>query len=681
MKNFNFYLIGLALVAILFTSCEKEDEGINGDNANVKVSTLSFGSVLNDMVKSRNELKNHLSTIPECIEGAPSYVQVALMDEDGNWVSGEDGDEGQYIEIPVNYDSDGDIWFTDESMDLELPQGMYTLEYFGVMTEGDEVLWIAPRDNDDYGPVGFQDFVKEALPLSIDLRNGVKKYVEVEVICFDDRFVNEYGYLFFDIQTNETITLCVFGNYCDESGRHYPANFRMNVWTYSGDAEQPKGAPLYDEANPYINEVGTHQDTGDDYAEPLCVALPNGEGEDWYYAEIYLIDFNSGDDEGELIRSGVFSDTDVMNLYNNDGETNEYYHFREGNCNMTDSPDMLDIDNGNGSIGDLEPEGPAPEWGPTITDPMLVVIEKFMSYDVPPLPTLTAEEARQQPSIADAYLDVIEEYNLPVPNMNVDTMGVSIPVDGGQIHGRIYTPNTGKESYPVIVYYHGGGWVIAGIDTYDASIRALANKADAIVVAAAYRQAPEYTFPTAHNDAYAAYQWTLENSQSFNGDSERVAVVGESAGGNLAAAVSLMARNNNEQLPVHQALVYPIANHDFTTPSYLEYQDALPLNSPLMQWFFDKYLNNPAEGEDPLISLVDADLSGLPSTTIIGAEIDPLQSEGQQLAQNLIAAGVETTYELYIGVTHEFFGMAAVVPKADEAQDLVAAELREAFND
>src|SRR5680860_37067 len=131
MKNLKFYFTSIALVVLMFSSCSK-DENLTENDAETNISTLSFGAILNDMVEKQAALKNHLNTIPECIEGEPAYVQVALQDEEGNWVVGENGDEGGYIEIPVNYDEDGDIWFTDESMDLELPEGIYTLEYFGV---------------------------------------------------------------------------------------------------------------------------------------------------------------------------------------------------------------------------------------------------------------------------------------------------------------------------------------------------------------------------------------------------------------------------------------------------------------------------------------------------------------------------------------------------------------------
>ena len=181
---------------------------------------------------------------------------------------------------------------------------------------------------------------------------------------------------------------------------------------------------------------------------------------------------------------------------------------------------------------ELKPANPKPEWGKDLTDPIAVVIEKLKSYNAPPLVSLSAEEVRKQPSPADATLAVMTEHNLPMPPNNVDTMGKDIPVQGGQIHLRIYTPKTGKDAYPVIVYYHGGGWVIADLNTYNASAQGLANQVEAVVVSVAYRQAPEHKFPTAHNDSYAAYQWTVKNAASIKGDPKRIAVVGESAGGN-----------------------------------------------------------------------------------------------------------------------------------------------------
>ena len=324
----------------------------------------------------------------------------------------------------------------------------------------------------------------------------------------------------------------------------------------------------------------------------------------------------------------------------------------------------------------IQPKGAKPSWGPTITPQMLTVIETLDTIAPAPIHTLTPQQARQQPSPADAVMRVMRNFNIPTPPMNVDTMGRDIPVTGGMIHLRLYTPKTGKASYPVIVYYHGGGWVIATIDTYNASAQALAEKTDAIVVSVEYRKGPEFKFPTAHNDAFAAYQWSLKNASTFKGDSTRMAVAGESAGGNLAITVSMMARDGGIRKPLHILSVYPVASNNPATPSKLQYTTAKPLSTPDLPWFLGHYLNSLDESASPLISLVNANLSGLPKTTIIAAEIDPLLSEGKTLADKLQAANVAVRYQFYMGVTHEFFGMASVVPEARDAQNVAAEELK-----
>lgn len=329
---------------------------------------------------------------------------------------------------------------------------------------------------------------------------------------------------------------------------------------------------------------------------------------------------------------------------------------------------------------ELKPANQKPDWGKDMTDPMAVVIEKLVGYNAPPLVSLSAKEARKQPTPADAAMDVMKENNIPTPPSNIDITNKTITVKDGTIPIRIYTPKTGKDSYPVIIYYHGGGWVIADLDTYNASAEGLANQVEAVVVSVAYRQGPEHKFPTAHNDCYAAYEWAVKNTSSIKGDPNKIAVVGESAGGNLAAAVSMMARDKGLQLPVHEVLVYPIAGYDFNTESYKESEKVKPLDSGLMKWFFENYLNNSADGKSPMISLVTADLKGLPPTTIIGAQYDPLRTEGKTLADNLTKAGVKTDYKLYNGTTHEFFGMAAIVPEAKDAQKMVASQLKTAFD-
>ena len=345
------------------------------------------------------------------------------------------------------------------------------------------------------------------------------------------------------------------------------------------------------------------------------------------------------------------------------------------------SCDKNDDDN-NPSTSDIKPKGAAPVWGPDITPQMLTVVEKIEELsDTTPLHTLTVAQARVAPSAADAALAVQADFKIPTPVSKSDTSGVEIPVsDGSSIHARIFTPRTGKSSYPVIVYYHGGGFVIATVDTYKSSAQALAEKTDAIVVSVEYRKAPEFTFPTAHNDAYDAYTWVLHNGTTFKGDTAKVALAGESAGGNLAAATSMKAAEMGIKRPLYQVLVYPVANNDTTTASATTYKDAIPLGRSELTWFYEKYTPVPSQGDDPRISLVDqAVLTNMPPTTIIAAELDPLQTEGKQLADKLTAAGITVTYQLYKGVTHEFFGMNTVIPEANQAEDLAASKLKDAL--
>lgn len=328
----------------------------------------------------------------------------------------------------------------------------------------------------------------------------------------------------------------------------------------------------------------------------------------------------------------------------------------------------------------LKPAGPAPEWGKTIHPEMQAVIEKLVSYGDKPIESLSAIDARKNHTPTDAVMDLIKENNMTLPAPGVDTAGKDIPVTGGNVHLRIYTPKTGTAPFPVIVYYHGGGFVIADLDVYNASAQGLAEQVGAVVVSVAYRLAPEKKFPTAHNDSFAAYEWVLKNAASIKGDPKKVAVVGESAGGNLAANVSIMARDKKIMVPVHEVLVYPIAQADMTTKSYQAYANAKPLNKAMMAWFTEKYVTAMAEAKDPRISLVNANLKGLPATTIITAEIDPLNSDGLMLADKLKAAGVMVEHKNYEGVTHEFFGMAAVVPEAKQAQAYAAEQLIKAFS-
>lgn len=347
------------------------------------------------------------------------------------------------------------------------------------------------------------------------------------------------------------------------------------------------------------------------------------------------------------------------------------------NTKTTTSTDSLATDSAANKT--LKPAGPPPAWGQSIKPEMQAVIEKLAGYGDKPIETLSATAARKNHTPTDAVMDLIKANNIAVPEPKVDTTGKDIDVAGGKVHLRIYTPKSGTGPFPVIVYYHGGGFVIANLDVYNASAQGLAEQVNAIVVSVAYRLAPENKFPTAHNDAFAAYEWTVKNAASLKGDPAKIAVVGESAGGNLAANVSIMARDKNIMVPVHEVLVYPIAQANMNTESYKMYANAKPLNKAMMTWFTEKYLTTMIEAQNPKISLVNAKLKGLPPTTIITAEIDPLHDDGTMLANKLAEAGVKVSSRNYEGVTHEFFGMAAVVPEAKAAQAYAAEQLKAAF--
>lgn len=199
-----------------------------------------------------------------------------------------------------------------------------------------------------------------------------------------------------------------------------------------------------------------------------------------------------------------------------------------------------------------------------------------------------------------------------------------------------------------------------------------------MVVSVDYRLSPENKFPAAHDDAYATYEWALRNAASIKGDPTKVAVAGESAGGNLAVATALTAKQRGAKMPVAILSVYPIASGDTVSASYVENANAKPLNRAMMSWFFDKYVT-PAQRQDPRINLLGADFSGFPPTTIINAQIDPLRTEGESLAERMRSTGVAVEQRTFPGVNHEFFGMAAAVDAARDAQMMAGNALKTAF--
>lgn len=337
----------------------------------------------------------------------------------------------------------------------------------------------------------------------------------------------------------------------------------------------------------------------------------------------------------------------------------------------------------------IQPTGSKPSYAPAINDQMQAVIEQFTAFNDPALPTLSARQARMTHSVTDAVNALLAKNNRSAPSPAVTVSQQVLPKlytagsapDGVPV--RIYTPTAAATgARPGIVYLHGGGWVIGSLDVYEPSAQALAERTGAVVVSVDYRLASETMnkFPAAHEDSYAAYKWVHDNAASININPAKIAIAGESAGGNMAAAVCILARERGLALPIHELLVYPVADNNLNTASYQQYANAVPLNKPGILFFTGLYFNTPADGDNRLISLVDvADLKGLPPTTIIAAEIDPLQTEGQSLRDKLTAAGVNVDYTLYVGTTHEFFGTYAVVPPANDAQNHAADRLKTAF--
>ncbi len=243
-----------------------------------------------------------------------------------------------------------------------------------------------------------------------------------------------------------------------------------------------------------------------------------------------------------------------------------------------------------------------------------------------------------------------------------------IPGPGGDLPVRIYTP-AAPGPLPVLVYFHGGGWVLGDLDSSDATCRALANRVPCLVVSVDYRLAPEHKFPAPVEDAVAATRWAVANTAAFNGDPARLAVGGLSAGATLAAVVTLAARDLNLRA---QILTAPVADHAMDTASYAANADGYGLTRVKMEWFWRHYLAAPADGQHPHASPLRApDLRGLPPAFVLTAEYDPLRDEGEAYAQRLRAAGVSVAHRRFAGMVHSFMG--------PEALPAIAQHLRAAF--
>lgn len=297
------------LFAFLFTSCSKDENSPIDDS---EKATLSFGAILSDLASKNSDKQSNkqvdVSDLPECSDAQPAYVTVVLS-QNGNEVVGT-------MEEPFRVDLVSGQVFTEEAPELELVPGEYSLDHFMVYDAAGNLIWVAPAG----GPMA--EFVDSPLPMDINLGAGVKKYVDVPVLCYDNRDVNEYGYLFFDLVPNEAIEFCIFGNYCDESGRHYAAQYSVDVWAY---ANGQRGEIIYEDLENVVEENAD----GDMAASPLCLALPDKEGMDEYYFEITLMDGEDYNATERVVRAGVLSDEEVRTFFEGD-ENVESYHFRTG---------------------------------------------------------------------------------------------------------------------------------------------------------------------------------------------------------------------------------------------------------------------------------------------------------------------------------------------------------------
>lgn len=257
---------------------------------------------------------------------------------------------------------------------------------------------------------------------------------------------------------------------------------------------------------------------------------------------------------------------------------------------------------------------------------------------------------------------------------------LTMPGPAGETKLRVYTPVAGgATALPALVYFHGGGWVIGDLDTHDALCRTLANETGARVIAVDYRLAPEHKFPAAADDAYAAVKWVETNAATLAIDPNRIAVAGDSAGGNLAAVVSLMAKQKGGPRIVHQLLIYPVTQWKADTGSMSSFAEGYFLERKTMHWFFDQYASGADASDWRLSPLAAPDVAGLPRAYIVTAGFDPLRDEGKAYADKLNRAGVAAVYIDYPGMVHGFFNMQAVLPAAREAIADAAKAVRQAF--
>ncbi|HEX3648852.1 MAG TPA: alpha/beta hydrolase [Pseudonocardiaceae bacterium] len=288
-----------------------------------------------------------------------------------------------------------------------------------------------------------------------------------------------------------------------------------------------------------------------------------------------------------------------------------------------------------------------------------------------PLYEMTLAEAR-----AEDLRSIQAAGGTPEPVASIEDIHIA-----NDLEIRIYRPHTTETRPPVLAYFFGGGWTLGTIDTSDGVCRALTNAAGCVTVAVGYRLAPEHKFPTAVHDCHTAVTWIADHAAELEVDENRIAVGGDSAGGNLAAAITLLARDHGPNL-VHQLLVYPNTKHGSDTESMRQNTDTVLFNRKSVDWYWRHYLATPEDGANPLASpLRAASLAGLPPATVLTAEYDPLRDEGEQYAERLRDSGVPVRLTRYSGLVHGFFTMSGVLDAAGHAVGYAAGRLRAAFTE
>jgi acetyl esterase len=303
-----------------------------------------------------------------------------------------------------------------------------------------------------------------------------------------------------------------------------------------------------------------------------------------------------------------------------------------------------------------------------------VLLDQFAATGGPPLEEMSVADAR-------AMITTLTQLTAAVPE-GVATEELTVPTQHGEIPVRVYRPNApSARPRPLLVWLHGGGWVIGDLQSADPTARDLAVQADAIVASVDYPLAPESPFPAAPEACHAVASWLAAHAGELGADPARIAIGGDSAGGNLAAVTALLARDRGGPEFKLQLLVYPVTDCLMSHPSVKENAEGYLLTASALNWFIDQYLPAGTDPRDPAASPVHAgDLKSLPPALVITAEFDPLRDEGEAYAARLDRAGVPVTVSRYDGMIHGFFGMTGILDAGQDAVREAAGALKTAFS-